>query len=121
MRCTGPACRAADARPCIRAYIARAIAAANPEQELHHTYGRVRRLAEIVRLPAVQLAVTAMIFGQGVMTMVMGVTSLHMSHHNHGLGDISLVFGAHTLGHTVLTHEPPSSLVGIMRLRVRRQ
>ncbi|HEU5086496.1 MAG TPA: MFS transporter [Roseiflexaceae bacterium] len=78
--------------------IARAIAAANPEQELHHTYGRVRRLAEIVRLPAAQLAVTAMIFGQGVMTMVMGVTSLHMSHHNHGLGDISLVFGAHTLG-----------------------
>jgi MFS family permease len=33
-----------------------------------------------------------------IMVLVMQVTALHMNHHDHGLGDISLVFGAHTLG-----------------------
>jgi MFS family permease len=60
--------------------------------------GPVRALGEIVRLPGFQLAMVAMIFGQVIMVLVMTVTSLHMSHHHHGLPDISLVFGAHTLG-----------------------
>jgi MFS family permease len=39
-----------------------------------------------------------MVFGQAIMVLVMTVTSLHMSHHDHGLEDISLVFAGHTLG-----------------------
>lgn len=57
-----------------------------------------RLLPEIVRLPGFQLSVISMTFGQVVMVLVMTVTSLHMSHHDHHLGDISLVFAAHTLG-----------------------
>ncbi len=39
-----------------------------------------------------------MVFGQVVMVLVMSVTSLHMHNHNHGLGELSLVIMAHTLG-----------------------
>ncbi len=78
--------------------VARSIAAQHPEEQHSTLPGEVRSFGAIIRIPSYQLAVLAMIFGQVVMVMVMGVTSLHMSHHNHGLGDISLVFAAHTLG-----------------------
>jgi MFS family permease len=39
-----------------------------------------------------------MVIGQATMVLVMSVTSLHMHNHDHGLGNISLVIGAHTLG-----------------------
>lgn len=57
-----------------------------------------RGLGEVLRGPAGRTALVAMVIGQGVMVLVMSVTSLHMHHHNHGLSSISLVIGAHTLG-----------------------
>lgn len=77
--------------------IARTLGASDPDTQ-QAAGGPARPLAEVVRLPGVQLAVVAMIFGQVVMMLVMTVTSLHMDHHNHGLGDIGLVLSAHTLG-----------------------
>jgi MFS family permease len=65
--------------------------------------GRVRSLAEILRQPGPQVAVSAMVLGQLVMVMIMAISSLHVySLHphaaDHGLGDVSLVIMAHTLG-----------------------
>ncbi|HMO56825.1 MAG TPA: MFS transporter, partial [Roseiflexaceae bacterium] len=78
--------------------IARFLNEQEPEATRIATDGPVRTLGEIIRQPGIQLAVVAMIFGQVVMVLVMTVTSLHMDHHNHGLGDIGLVLSAHTLG-----------------------
>jgi MFS family permease len=58
----------------------------------------VRSIREILRLPAAQLALAAMVFGQVVMVLIMSVTSLHMHHHQHGLDDVGTVITAHTLG-----------------------
>jgi MFS family permease len=57
-----------------------------------------RELRVIARLHGVQLAALAMLIGQAIMVLVMTVTSLHMKHYQHTLGDISLVIMAHTLG-----------------------
>jgi MFS family permease len=76
--------------------MARAISTAYPD--VRQPSGPARSLREIARLPAAQLALVAMVFGQVVMVLVMSVTSLHMHNHNHGLGDVSLVIMAHTLG-----------------------
>jgi MFS family permease len=57
-----------------------------------------RNFAEVLRTPSARTALVSMVLGQGVMVMVMGMTSLHMSEHGHALGDISIVFAAHTLG-----------------------
>jgi MFS family permease len=48
--------------------------------------------------PSVQLGVAAMGLGQLVMTMLMVITPLHMSHQDHSTGAISLVIMSHTLG-----------------------
>lgn len=45
-----------------------------------------------------QLAITAMIIGQLVMTLIMVITPLHMSHQHHDVQAISWVLMAHTLG-----------------------
>lgn len=76
--------------------LGRAIAAAFPPAG--QVVGHARPLREIVRLPAARLATVAMVFGQMVMVLVMSVASLHMHNHQHGLGDVSLVIMAHTLG-----------------------
>jgi MFS family permease len=57
-----------------------------------------RPLAELARDGGVVRAVIAMVLSQGVMTLVMGITSLHMRDHGHALDPISIVFSAHTLG-----------------------
>jgi len=57
-----------------------------------------RSFAAIIGVPQVQIAVAAMVFGQVVMVLVMTVTSLHMDHHDHGLGDIGAVLSSHTFG-----------------------
>lgn len=57
-----------------------------------------RPLRAFMHLPAAWLALSAMVIGQTVMVLVMTVTSLHMHHNNHGLGAVSLVIMAHTLG-----------------------
>jgi len=55
-------------------------------------------LHTILRRPAVQLAIAALVIGQLVMTMLMVVTPLYMDHQNHGPELISWVIMAHTLG-----------------------
>lgn len=60
--------------------------------------GPGRSVAEVLRAPAPRLALLAMVISQATMVLVMSVTSLHMHTHDHGLGTISLVIGAHTLG-----------------------
>ena len=57
-----------------------------------------RSMLGVLRLPLARLALVGMILGQVVMVLVMTVTSLHMYDHNHGLTEVSLVIGAHTLG-----------------------
>ncbi|MBX0331564.1 MFS transporter [Oscillochloris sp. ZM17-4] len=64
----------------------------------HADHGPGRSMGEVLRTPVARTALTAMVLGQGVMVMVMGVTSVYMRQHGHELGDISLVFAAHTLG-----------------------
>jgi len=57
-----------------------------------------RTVAEVLRQPAVQIAVAAMVIGQAVMTLIMSQTSLHMFNHEHPLGDASFVIMIHVLG-----------------------
>lgn len=72
--------------------------AADEPVAANHTAGEGRSMLEVLRVPSARTALTAMVLGQGVMVMVMGVTSLYMHQHGHELGDISIVFAAHTLG-----------------------
>jgi MFS family permease len=60
--------------------------------------GPRRSVGLILRGRASVLAVSAMIFGQVVMVMVMVMTSLHMLDHAHAMGNILLVIGSHTFG-----------------------
>lgn len=57
-----------------------------------------RPLSEIFSQPAVMLAVASMVIGQLVMTLIMVITPVHMTHGAHTTGEISLVIMAHTLG-----------------------
>lgn len=57
-----------------------------------------RPLLEIFRQPAAFVALSAMVFGQAVMVMLMVITSLHMQHNNHSIGDISKVISLHVIG-----------------------
>ena len=76
--------------------IARAIALSHPDTR--HGAGPARPVREIMRLPNAQLALAAIVTGQVVMVLIMSVTSLHMHHHQHSLGDVGTVIMAHTLG-----------------------
>jgi len=73
------------------------VAAAHPGPALTAT-GEARPIFEILRQPAALLAVSAMALGQVVMVAIMVITSLHMSHHQHNLRDISAVIASHTFG-----------------------
>lgn len=57
-----------------------------------------RPWGEILAQRNTRVAITAMVVGQLVMVMLMTITSLHMTHHGHGLDDVSIVIMAHTLG-----------------------
>lgn len=57
-----------------------------------------RPTMELLGLPRVRLGTAAMAIGQLVMTMLMVITPLHMSHLGQGTGQISLVIMSHTLG-----------------------
>lgn len=58
----------------------------------------VRPIAQLLRIPAVQLAIFSTLISQTVMVSLMVITPLHMSHHDHSAGAISFVISAHTLG-----------------------
>jgi MFS family permease len=57
-----------------------------------------RSLRKIFNKAPALLAVAAMTIGQVVMVLLMVITPLHMNHHDHATGSISLVVMAHTLG-----------------------
>lgn len=79
--------------------IARRLAAEQPiDQGAPDSAGPGRSFGAVLHDALPRLALAAMVIGQAVMILVMSVTSLHMHNHDHGLGDISLVIGAHTLG-----------------------
>ncbi len=75
-----------------------------------------RSLAELLQRPTARLAAVAMIFGQGVMVLVMTVTSLHMHHHGQDLDAIATVLSSHTLGMFLF-----SPLVGRLADRIGRR
>ena len=60
--------------------------------------GSSPRLAELLRRPAVLAAVTALVFGQVVMVLIMTMTPLHMTQHGHGLAAVGFVISGHTFG-----------------------
>jgi MFS family permease len=55
-------------------------------------------LVAILARPAVVISIVALVVGQFVMVLIMTMTPLHMSQHNHGLPAIGLVLSAHTFG-----------------------
>ncbi|MDR9391978.1 MAG: MFS transporter, partial [Trueperaceae bacterium] len=57
-----------------------------------------RPLARLLRDPGVATAIATLVLAQGVMVMLMAITSLHMDRHDHALSLISLVISGHTLG-----------------------
>ena len=57
-----------------------------------------RPISQLMRQPGVYVAVITVALAQAVMIMLMGITALYMRDLGHSLGDISVVFSAHTLG-----------------------
>ena len=57
-----------------------------------------RSHAALLRDPQVVSAVLSLIAAQAVMVMVMVITSLHMTHHDHALSSVSLVIALHVFG-----------------------
>jgi len=57
-----------------------------------------RTVSQIFRTRGAFVAISAMVIGQVVMVMIMGITSLYMKNHQHTLTNISLVISAHTFG-----------------------
>jgi MFS family permease len=76
--------------------VGRKMAETYPETVVHS--GPTRSISQILRTPAAFVALSAMVFGQVVMVMLMGMASLHMVNYQHTLTDISVVFSAHTFG-----------------------
>jgi MFS family permease len=57
-----------------------------------------RRWNAIARDPQVLSAVLSLVAAQAVMVMVMVITSLHMTHHDHALSAVSFVISLHVIG-----------------------
>ena len=57
-----------------------------------------RPISQLIRQPGVYVAVITVALAQAVMIMLMGITALYMRDLGHSLGEISVVFSAHTLG-----------------------
>jgi MFS family permease len=76
--------------------VGRKMAAKHPETTLRP--GPVRPLLRILTTPAIFVAVLAMVLSQGVIVWLMTMTSVQMQALRHGLGDISLVLAANTMG-----------------------
>lgn len=58
----------------------------------------VRTRREILGDPQVLSAVLSLVAAQAVMVMVMVITSLHMTHHDHALSAVSFVIALHVVG-----------------------
>ena len=55
-------------------------------------------LWQILVRPGAAVAIASMVLAQGVMVMVMVITSLHMRNHHHSVTAISLTISAHVIG-----------------------
>lgn len=53
---------------------------------------------EILLRPAVFAAIAALVAGQATMVLIMTMTPLHLTDHNHGLGAVGLVISGHVAG-----------------------
>lgn len=78
--------------------IAEEEAAQNPDSIENIAGKESRSLSQIFSAPLVQLAVLSMVISFFVMTFLMVITPLHMSHHDLTTGAISGVIMAHTMG-----------------------
>jgi MFS family permease len=76
--------------------LAKRVEEENPRPEI--TEQGMRSIPQLIRLPGVYVAVITVALAQAVMIMLMGITALYMRDLGHSLGDISVVFAAHTLG-----------------------
>ncbi len=88
---------------CILACVFSAIAMSSAPRRLDshlptRPAGSSRPLGELLRIPGVALALSAMVSGQFVMVLLMTMTPVHIRHQGHDLGAIGLVISAHTLG-----------------------
>lgn len=52
----------------------------------------------ILTRPSVLAAIVALVGGQATMTLIMTMTPLHLTDHNHGLGTVGLVISGHVAG-----------------------
>ena len=71
---------------------------AREEEKRNGPPAAARSLGQLFRHPVAQVAIAAMLVGQLVMTLLMVITPLHMSHHQHQNEAIANVIMAHTLG-----------------------
>jgi MFS family permease len=78
--------------------VGREIAPLISEEPSAQSAGPARSTGQILRQPAVLVAMTAMVMGQTIMVMLMVITSLHMNNHNHNVEAISLVTSSHVFG-----------------------
>ena len=78
------------------AELAKRVEEENPRPEI--AAQGMRSIPQLVRLPGVYVAVITVALAQAVMVMLMGITALYMRDLGHSLGEISVVFSAHTLG-----------------------
>ncbi len=76
--------------------IGRAVAELYPD-EIDTTHPP-RSIPTLLRVPAVIVAMVAMVIGQLTMVMLMVISSLHMQDMHHPLTAISLVISSHTFG-----------------------
>ena len=53
---------------------------------------------EVFSQPAVVAAMAALIAGQATMVLIMTMTPLHLTAHNHGLGTVGIVISGHVAG-----------------------
>jgi len=60
--------------------------------------GSTRSIPQILSQPAAIVAVSAMVFGQATMVMLMVITSLHLREHQHELSSIAYVISSHVFG-----------------------
>lgn len=77
-------------------HLAREVAALYPGPV--RSSGSARPLRDILQDRITIVAIVSLVSAQAVMVMLMVITSLHMSHHDHPLASISVVISSHVLG-----------------------
>jgi len=76
--------------------LSRAVAGETGEAEA--STGHARTIGQIFGQRPAQVALSAMVFGQLVMVMLMVITPLYMAGHEHPISSISFVISAHVVG-----------------------